>query len=90
VKSRKTNQTKEEINFNKIVQVVLPILTLSSQIAITLKYPEWGLIINLFVQPFWIYSAWKAYKEAGQIGLFITTILFAILVVIGIVNYWIL
>ena len=74
--------------FNNLTQIAIPVLTIATQIAIALKYPQWGLIINLFAQPFWIYSAWKAYKKAGQIGLLITTVLVTIVIGLGILNYW--
>ncbi|MFH1895956.1 MAG: hypothetical protein ABH814_00580 [bacterium] len=65
-------------------------MTISTQIAIALKYPQWGLILNICAQPFWIYSGWKAYKKAGQVGLFVTTIIATIVMALGIVNYWFL
>jgi len=74
--------------FNTITQIAIPVLTVGTQIAIALKYPQWGLVINLISQPFWIYSSWKAYKKAGQIGLLITTILVTIVIIIGILNYF--
>ena len=74
--------------FNLLTQFAIPILTISTQIAIALKYPQWGLVINMVAQPFWIYSGWKAYKKAGQIGLFITTIIITIVIGLGIINYW--
>ncbi|MFA6016699.1 MAG: hypothetical protein WC744_01270 [Patescibacteria group bacterium] len=74
--------------FNTITQVAIPILTVGTQIAIALKYPQWSLVINLIAQPFWLYSSWKAYKKAGQIGLLITTILVTIVILFGIINYF--
>ena len=76
--------------FDLLAQFVIPGLTISAQIAIALKYPQWGLVINMFAQPFWIYSGWKAYKKAGQIGLFATTIIMTIIIGFGIINYWLL
>ena len=75
--------------FNQITQIAIPVLTISVQIAFALKLPQWGLIINMIAQPFWIYSAWKSYKQAGQIGLFITTIIVTIIIGLGIINYWV-
>lgn len=75
--------------FNQITQIAIPVLTISVQIAFAFKLPQWGLIINMIAQPFWIYSAWKSYKQAGQIGLFITTILVTIIIGLGIINYWV-
>ncbi len=79
----------ERNSFNTLTQIALPILTISVQVAIALKLPQWGLIINMISQPFWIYTAWKSYKQAGQIGLLITTIIVTIVIGLGIVNYWV-
>lgn len=73
-----------------VTQFALPILTICGQIAISMKFPEWGLILNLIVQPFWLYSTWKAYKKAGQIGVFISTVILTILILAGVINYWFL
>lgn len=76
--------------FNKITQFALPIFTILSQIMVASKHPDIGLIINLMVQPFWIYSSWKAYKEAKQIGMLLTTIIYTVITAMGVVNYWFL
>lgn len=76
--------------FNSITQFAIPILTISGQIVLSLKFPQWALLINLSAQPFWLYSSWKAYKNSGQIGMFINTILMAIIISLGLINYWIL
>jgi len=76
--------------FNNITQVALPLLTIGGQAATALKFPQWGLIIGLMVQPFWFYAAWKSFKQAGQIGILITTIIFTIVTAFGIINYWLL
>lgn len=82
--------SKKEKLFNNVAQFALPGLTIGAQIATSLKYPQFGLIINLMAQPFWLYSSWKAYKQAGQIGILITTIIFTIITAMGIINYWFL
>jgi len=74
--------------FNTITQIAIPVLTVGTQIAIALKYPQWGLVINLISQPFWIYSSWKAYKKAGHVGLLITTVLVTVVILLGIINYF--
>ena len=76
--------------FNSLAQFAIPSLTIGAQIAIALKYPQWGLLVNLMAQPFWLYSSWKAYKQAGQVGILITTVIFIIVTVAGLINYWIL
>ena len=76
--------------FNSLSQIALPVFTLGGQLAVSLKYPQYGLILSLIAQPFWLYSSWKAYKEAGQVGLLITTVIFGFIIVGGIINYWFL
>jgi hypothetical protein len=75
---------------NQFAQVAIPVLTIGSQIITSLKFPQYGLIVNLIAQPFWLYSTWKAYKEAGQIGVFINTVIFTAVTAIGVINYWLL
>ena len=79
---------KDKSLFNTITQVAIPVLTVGTQIAIALRYPQWGLVINLISQPFWIYSSWKAYKNAGQVGLLVTTLMVTIVIILGIINYF--
>ena len=75
---------------NTVTQIAIPTLTIAAQLAIALKFPQWGLLINLLAQPFWLYSSWKAYKEAGQIGILLTTTILIIVIVFGVVNYWLI
>ena len=81
-------KNKNVFNFNNLTQVALPLLTIGAQAATALKFPQWGLIIGLMVQPFWFYAAWKSFKQAGQIGILITTVIFTIVTALGIINYW--
>ncbi len=80
----------KEKYFNYLSQVAIPGLTVGSQIIIAFKLPQWGLIVNLLAQPFWLYSSWRAYKQAGQVGLLITTIIMSIVLSFGVINYWLL
>lgn len=73
---------------NTASQVAIPVFTLSSQALFALKSPEWGLVVSLVAQPFWLYSTWKSYKEAGQIGILINTVFFTIITAGGVINYW--
>jgi hypothetical protein len=75
---------------DNFTQLAIPSLTIGAQFAVALKFPQWGLVINLMAQPFWIYSTWKSYKLAGQFGIFITTIIYSIVTALGVVNYWLL
>ena len=75
---------------NSVSQFAIPSLTIGAQVATSLKFPQYGLILNLLAQPFWLYSSWKAYKNAGQSGILITSIIFTIITMMGIINYWFL
>jgi len=81
--------SKEKL-FNNAVQFAIPFLTIGAQTAVSLKFPQWGLIIGLLAQPFWFYSSWKSYKQAGQVGILITTVIITIIIIMGIINYWFL
>lgn len=74
--------------FNTAVQFLIPILTVISQLGVALKFPDWGMLVGLLAQPFWFYSAWQAYKKAGQVGLLITTCLITLILIGGLINYW--
>jgi hypothetical protein len=52
------------------------------------KFPEYGLIANLASQIFWLYSSFKAWREANQIGIFITTIFIMLILIGGVLHYW--
>lgn len=83
-------QEKSRLNFNTVTQIAMPVLTVVAQIAVSLKYPEYGVLINLIAQPFWLYSGWRSYKQAGQIGFFVNTIILTVVFGVGVVNYWLL
>ena len=76
--------------FDQITQFAIPVFTISAQLLMAAKLPQWGLIVNLISQPFWIYSTWKSYKKAGQSGILINTILYTLVTAAGVVNYWLL
>lgn len=80
---------KNEKMFDTITQIAIPVLTIGAQIIIAFKLPQWALFVMLVAQPFWLYSTWKAYKKAGQIGMFINTVIFSMVTIFGIVNYWV-
>jgi len=73
--------------FDTITQFALPIFTILGFLLTALKMPGIGLTINLIGQVFWFYASWKAWREAGQIGIFITTIVIFIILVFGVINY---
>lgn len=79
-----------KIKFNTFIQIGVTFFTLLGFVLTAFKLPQYGLISNLISQPFWIYSTYKSWKEANQIGAFITTILLAITIIYGVINYWFL
>lgn len=76
--------------FNLLTQIFLPFFTILGFLFTALKNPELGLIFNLLAQVFWLYSSWQAWKKANQIGLFITTLVITVIILYGVINYWIL
>lgn len=54
------------------------------------KLPQYGLLSNLISEIFWLYSAHKAWKQANQVGIFITTIFITLILLWGVINYWVL
>jgi len=76
--------------FDKATQILLPTLTATGFLLTGLKKPEIGLVISLVSQIFWMYTSWQAWKKAGQIGIFITSIIVTIVVLFGVINYWFL
>lgn len=75
---------------NAFMQVGLVGMTAVGFLLTSLKFPEYGLVCNFIAQIFWFYSAYRAWKEANQIGLFINTSFITIILLVGIVNYWFL
>lgn len=78
------------IMLNTVMQIWLVGFTVIGYLLISLKMPEYGMIFNLLSQIFWLYSSYKARKEADQIGVLITTIIMASIMVYGVINYWFL
>ena len=76
--------------FDQLTQIFLPILTITGFALTSMKKPELGLIVNLFSQIFWLYSGWQAWKKAGQIGIFFTSFVITIIVIYGLINYWLI
>lgn len=76
--------------FDKFTQIFLPTFTILGFALTSFKKPELGLMFNLMAQVFWLYASWQAWKKAGQIGIFLTTLAISVFVVFGIINYWFL
>jgi hypothetical protein len=75
--------------FERITQILLPMFTITGFLATSMKEPQIGLALNLFAQIFWLYSGWKAWKKANQIGIFINSIIITLILLYGVLNYWV-
>jgi len=73
---------------NNLMQVGLVGFTILGFLLTGMKLPQYGLIANLISEIFWVYSAYKAWKEANQVGIFITTIVVGSIILFGVINYW--
>ena len=81
---------KKYLTVNNIAQVGLVLFTILGFLLTSFKLPAYGLVFNLIAQVFWIYSSYKAWKNANQIGMFINTLLITLILLWGIINYWFL
>jgi riboflavin transporter FmnP len=77
-----------EKNFNKASQFLLPTFTILGFFLVSIKKPEIGLPIQLIAQIFWLYTGYTAWKKAGQIGIFISSLALTVIVLFGVINYW--
>jgi len=73
-----------------ISQYAIPLFTVGGYALTGLKYPQWGMLISLAAQPFWLYSSHKSYKKAGQSGMFISSVIMTFVILFGVLNYWVL
>jgi multisubunit Na+/H+ antiporter MnhB subunit len=87
--SKSYSSKKKYLNLNTVVQIGLIGFTGLGFLLTSLKLPQYGLIANLISQIFWLYSAYKAWHEADQIGIFIVTIFITLTLISGIINYWV-
>ncbi len=79
-----------KITWNAVAQVCLTVFTVLGFLLTSMKMPEWGLIAALISQVFWLYSSYKAWREADQLGIFVTTIFIVLTLLYGVFNYWVL
>lgn len=79
---------KEYFTFDNMMQVGLLVTTTIGYLLMSMKLPQYGLIVSFVAQIFWLYSAHKAWKEAGQIAIFINTVMLTVIFGYGVVNYW--
>jgi hypothetical protein len=81
------NFMRKYFNFNGLAQFCIFFFTAMGFLLIGLKLPGWGLASNLISEPFWLYSSYKSWKNANQIGAFITTIMITAILLFGVLNY---
>jgi hypothetical protein len=79
---------KSRLSLNHLMQVGLVGFTGIGFLLTSLKLPQYGVAANLVAQFFWLYSSYRAWREADQIGIFITTICITLILIGGVVNYW--
>lgn len=81
---------KKYCTLNNFMQAGLLIFTTAGFLLMSMKMPQYGLVLSLIAQIFWLYASYKAWKEAGQIAIFINTIALTIIFGYGVLNYWVL
>jgi hypothetical protein len=77
-------------SLNSVMQIGLVGFTALGFLLTALKLPQYGLVANLVSQIFWLYSSYQAWRQADQIGIFIATICITLILIGGIVNYWLI
>ncbi len=78
----------EQRSLNSFMQVGLVGFTMLGFLLTSLKLPEYGVIANLISEVFWLYSTYKAWRDADQIGMFINTLIVTAILIFGVINYW--
>ncbi len=78
------------MSLNTFTQIGLTVFGIGGYLLIALKMPQYGLLVALVGQVFWVRASYQAWKEADQIGIFITTIFITVIVLGGVINYWLL
>lgn len=78
----------ERRSFNSLMQIGLVGFTMLGFLLTSLKLPEYGIVANLVSEVFWLYSTYKAWKEADQLGMFINTLIVTAILIFGVINYW--
>ncbi len=76
--------------FNKTIQVLLPLCAILGWLLTSLKHPEFGLIAAFTAQLLWLHVTYQGWKKANQPGGFFTTLLEISIISFGIMNYWLL
>lgn len=83
-----TSMPRVLLNPNILMQIGLVAFTGLGFLLTSLKLPQYGVVANLVGQVFWLYSSYRAWREADQVGIFITTIGVTLILLYGVANYW--
>ncbi len=81
---------KDNWYFNAFMQAGLVGFTLLGFLLVSLKLPQYGVLSSLVSQIFWAYAAYRAWREAQQYGIVITSFVATMIFAYGTLNYWIL
>lgn len=81
---------KKYFTWNVVSNVLLVFFTLLGFLLTGLKLPQYGLLSNLVSEVFWLYSSYRAWKDANQFGIFVTTVAVTCIIIAGVINYWFL
>ncbi len=73
---------------NILIQTCLIVFTVIGFLLTSLKLPEYGVVANLIAQVFWLYSSYRAWRQAGEVGMFVCSILVTFILLYGVENYW--
>ena len=76
------------MNLNILMQIGLVAFTALGFLFTSMKLPHYGVAANLVGQIFWLYSSYRAWREADQIGIFISTVIITLILIYGVTNYW--
>ena len=79
---------KKYLTLNSLMQICLVLFTSLGFLLTGLGLPRYGLVSNLIGEIFWLYSSYKAWKKADQVGMFINSIIITIVLLAGVINYW--
>jgi hypothetical protein len=69
------------LSANILMQIGLVVCTGLGFLLTSLKQPHYGVIANLIGQVFWVYSSYRAWREADQIGIFISTVVITLILI---------
>jgi hypothetical protein len=76
--------------FRRFVQYAMPGFTVCASLCTSFRHPDYGQLIGLVAQIFWGYTGWVAWRERGEKGILINTLIIGGVLCVGVTNYWIL